>query len=134
MLPSLSLPRLRPRPRRRHCQTRRHAPLRFGKQRSLPHRLPSFARSIRASSNLQGGYRGPKSRREWVADWLSRNDDVVRSFPIYVGGISLLAVLFNRSLSGIALVFDAALQLISSDGETETTRLRLSNGWNYRRE
>ncbi|CAL5431216.1 unnamed protein product [Camellia sinensis] len=77
------------------------------KQRSLPHRLPSVARSIRASSNLQGGYRGPKPRREWVADWVSRNDDVVRTFPIYVGGISLLAVLFNRSLSGIALVSDA---------------------------
>ncbi|KAF5939008.1 hypothetical protein HYC85_023267 [Camellia sinensis] len=77
------------------------------KQRSLPHRLPSFARSIRASSNLQRGYRGPKPRREWVADWVSRNDDVVRTFPIYVGGISLLAVLFNRSLSGIALVSDA---------------------------
>ncbi|GMP94292.1 hypothetical protein CsSME_00043799 [Camellia sinensis var. sinensis] len=77
------------------------------KQRSLPHRLPSFARSIRASSNLQGGYRGPKPRREWVADWVSRNDDVVRTFPIYVGGISLLAVLFNRALSGIALVSDA---------------------------
>lgn len=54
------------------------------------------------------GYRGPKPRREWIADWVSKNDDFVRSLPIYVGGLSLLAVLFNRTVSGIAPVADAS--------------------------
>ncbi|GFY88378.1 cofactor assembly of complex C [Actinidia rufa] len=83
-------------------------PLLYPKQRPPPPRLPSFPRSIRVSSNLQGGYRGPKPRREWLADWVSKNDDVVRSLPIYVGGFSLLAVLFNRGVSGIAPVADAS--------------------------
>ncbi|KAL3652185.1 hypothetical protein CASFOL_001866 [Castilleja foliolosa] len=46
--------------------------------------------------------------REWVADWVSKNDDVVRSLPIYVGGVSVLAVLFNRTVSSIAPVADAS--------------------------
>ncbi|KAI8528429.1 hypothetical protein RHMOL_Rhmol12G0148100 [Rhododendron molle] len=76
---------------------------------SLPPRLPSsFLPSFRVSSNLQRGYRGPKPRREWVADWVSRNDDAVRSLPIYVGAVSLLAVLVNRGVSGIAPVADAS--------------------------
>ncbi|XP_058228311.1 protein COFACTOR ASSEMBLY OF COMPLEX C SUBUNIT B CCB4, chloroplastic-like [Rhododendron vialii] len=45
--------------------------------------------------------RGQKPRREWVADLVSRNNDAVRSFPIHVGSVSLLAVLINRSVSGI---------------------------------
>jgi len=53
-------------------------------------------------------YRGMKPRREWIADWVSNNDDLVRSMPIYVGGLSLLAVLFNRTVSGIAPVADAS--------------------------
>ena len=43
-----------------------------------------------------------------VADWVSKNDDVVCTLPIYVGGFSLLAVLFNRAVSGIAPVADAS--------------------------
>ncbi|PIN18034.1 hypothetical protein CDL12_09290 [Handroanthus impetiginosus] len=65
-------------------------------------------RSIRASVNPEGRYLGPKPKREWVADWVSKNDDLVRSLPIYVGGVSLLAVLFNRTVSGIAPVADAS--------------------------
>ncbi|XP_010272140.1 PREDICTED: protein COFACTOR ASSEMBLY OF COMPLEX C SUBUNIT B CCB4, chloroplastic isoform X2 [Nelumbo nucifera] len=77
--------------------------------RHLPRRcLPIFPRSLRASSDVQGGYRGPKPKKDWVADWVSNNDDTVRSLPIYVGGLSLLAVLFNRSISGIAPVADAS--------------------------
>ncbi|KAK4481863.1 hypothetical protein RD792_012774 [Penstemon davidsonii] len=66
--------------------------------------------TIRVSLNPQGGYnyKGPKSNREWLANWVSENDDVVRSLPIYVGGVSLLAVLFNRTVSGIAPVADAS--------------------------
>ncbi|XP_047342719.1 protein COFACTOR ASSEMBLY OF COMPLEX C SUBUNIT B CCB4, chloroplastic [Impatiens glandulifera] len=72
--------------------------------------FPSLPISVRASSNLQGGggaYRGPKPTREWPADWISNNDDTVRSLPIYVGGASLVAVLLNRAISGIAPVADA---------------------------
>lgn len=69
----------------------------------------SFPRIIRVSSSAsQGSYRGPKPSRDWVADWVSKNDDAVRSLPIYVGGISLLLVLFNRAVSGIAPVADAS--------------------------
>lgn len=54
------------------------------------------------------GYRGPKPSKDLVADWVMSNDDAVRSLPIYVGGASLLAVLFNRTVSGIAPVADAS--------------------------
>lgn len=64
--------------------------------------------SSSSSSNSERGYRGPKPKRDWVADWVSNNDDVVRSLPIYVGGVSLLAVLLNRTVSGIAPVADAS--------------------------
>ncbi|KAG8366236.1 hypothetical protein BUALT_Bualt17G0055500 [Buddleja alternifolia] len=72
-------------------------------------RFTSRPPSIRASLNSQqGGYKGPKTKTEWVAEWVSKNDDVVRSLPIYVGGVSLMAVLFNRTVSGIAPVADAS--------------------------
>ncbi|PIA62336.1 hypothetical protein AQUCO_00200377v1 [Aquilegia coerulea] len=71
--------------------------------------LHKFSFSIKASSDLQKeGYRGPKPKKDWIANWVSQNDDFVRSLPIYVGGISLLAVLFNRTVSGIAPVADAS--------------------------
>lgn len=60
--------------------------------------------AIRCSLNPLGGSKGT----EWVAKWVSKNDDLVRSLPIYVGGASLLAVLFNRTVSGIAPVADAS--------------------------
>ncbi|XP_010548174.1 PREDICTED: protein COFACTOR ASSEMBLY OF COMPLEX C SUBUNIT B CCB4, chloroplastic isoform X2 [Tarenaya hassleriana] len=71
---------------------------------------PSLPVFIRASSTSQSGssYRGPKPTKNLVADFVSRNDDGVRSLPIYVGGASLLAVLFNRAVSGIAPVADAS--------------------------
>ncbi|KAG5521519.1 hypothetical protein RHGRI_033921 [Rhododendron griersonianum] len=90
---------------------------------SLPPRLPSsFPPSFRVSSNIHRGYRGPKPRREWVADWVSRNDDAVRSLPIYVGAVSLLAVLVNRGISGIAPVADAS----SSQSRAEILTLGLA--------
>ncbi|CAA2996658.1 COFACTOR ASSEMBLY OF COMPLEX C SUBUNIT B CCB4, chloroplastic isoform X1 [Olea europaea subsp. europaea] len=82
-------------------------PLNFQGCRLTSH--PSFIPlSVKASLNSQGDYRGPKPKKEWVADWVSKNDGVVRSLPVYVGGISLLAVLFNRTVSGIAPVADAS--------------------------
>ncbi|XP_075480526.1 protein COFACTOR ASSEMBLY OF COMPLEX C SUBUNIT B CCB4, chloroplastic-like isoform X3 [Primulina tabacum] len=75
----------------------------------LRRRFTARRRSTMASlSPQQGGYRGPKPKREWVADWVSKNDDLVRSLPIYVGGVSILAVLFNRTVSDIAPVADAS--------------------------
>ncbi|KAK4842703.1 hypothetical protein QYF36_026377 [Acer negundo] len=82
-------------------------------KRSLFLKPSNFPRLVRASSNPQSqeqkrGYRGPKPTKDWVADWVRNNDDAVRSLPIYVGGASLLAVLFNRTVSGIAPVADAS--------------------------
>ncbi|GJY33460.1 protein cofactor assembly of complex C subunit B CCB4, chloroplastic isoform X1 [Tanacetum coccineum] len=57
---------------------------------------------------MKEGIKSGGRRRELISDWVSNNDDSVRSLPIYVGGISLLAVLFNRTLSGIAPVADAS--------------------------
>lgn len=57
---------------------------------------------------MKGGYGGPKPKRELVAEWVAKNDDFVRSLPIYVGGASLVAVLLNRAVSGIAPVADAS--------------------------
>lgn len=56
----------------------------------------------------QGQYRGPQPKRDLIADWVPNNDGLVRSLPIYVGGASLLAVLFNRTVSGIPPVADAS--------------------------
>lgn len=71
--------------------------------------FPRFIRSSSSSSSSSPGrYRGPKPSRDWVADWVTQNDDAVRSLPIFVGGISLLVVLFNRAVSGIAPVADAS--------------------------
>lgn len=86
-------------------------------QRTLSRRFSNYSCFIRASSNSQvpntttplfGGYKGPKPKRDRVADWVSNNDDTVRSLPIYVGATSLLAVLVNRAVSGIAPVADAS--------------------------
>ncbi|KAL8106264.1 hypothetical protein AgCh_029884 [Apium graveolens] len=87
---------------------RYHIPLNLYTTHRHRHR-PSFRPpSVKAYSNLQGDYRGPKPAKELIADWVTSNDDVVRSLPVYVGGFSLLAVLFNRTFSGIALVADAS--------------------------
>lgn len=56
-----------------------------------------------------------KPKRDFLADWASQNDDVVRPLPIYVGTTSLFAVLFNRAISGIAPVADAGRFSISLD-------------------
>ena len=63
--------------------------------------------------NSDSDYKGPKPKTNWVADWVSNNDDAARSLPIYAGGVSLLAVLFNRTVSDIALVADASRYLLT---------------------
>ncbi|CAI0379562.1 unnamed protein product [Linum tenue] len=59
-------------------------------------------------TQLQKSYQGPKPKRDLVPDWVSNNDSTARSLPIYVGGASLVAVLVNRAVSGIAPVADAS--------------------------
>ncbi|KAK9675720.1 hypothetical protein RND81_11G026200 [Saponaria officinalis] len=73
---------------------------------------PIFPRFIKASSSnssqSENVFIGLKPKRNRVAEWVAQNDDVARSLPIYVGGFSLLAVLVNRAVSGIAPVADAS--------------------------
>ncbi|KAK7407310.1 hypothetical protein VNO78_09115 [Psophocarpus tetragonolobus] len=70
-------------------------------------RFTLSSHSPSSSSFSAYSYRGPKPKRDFLADWVSQNDDAVRTLPIYVGSASLLAVLLNRTLSGIAPVADA---------------------------
>ncbi|XP_027360783.1 protein COFACTOR ASSEMBLY OF COMPLEX C SUBUNIT B CCB4, chloroplastic isoform X2 [Abrus precatorius] len=81
-------------------------PFRSANSNSFFHFQPRFTLSS-ASSFSTYSYRGPKPKRDFLADWVSQNDDAVRTLPIYVGSASLFAVLFNRALSGIAPVADA---------------------------
>ncbi|XP_076926855.1 protein COFACTOR ASSEMBLY OF COMPLEX C SUBUNIT B CCB4, chloroplastic [Bidens hawaiensis] len=68
-------------------------------------------RLCRISANLsqvgKQGYTPRPPKKEVIADWVSNNDSAARSLPIYVGGTSLLALLSNRTASGIAPVADA---------------------------
>ncbi|XP_038982182.1 uncharacterized protein LOC120110671 [Phoenix dactylifera] len=94
---TLSSPLIRP-PLRRHSWPVPSSPLL--RASSSPPPIPSPP-----SAYPQGAYRGPKPRRDLVGDWVSNNDGFVRSLPIFVGGLSLLAVLLNRAFSGIAPEF-----------------------------
>ncbi|CAL9102525.1 unnamed protein product [Musa textilis] len=73
-------------------------------------------------SSAQEAYKGPRPRRDLVGDWVSSNNGLVRSLPIYIGGLSLLVVLLNRAFSGIALVTDAS----SSQSRADILTLSLS--------
>ncbi|KAK4263324.1 hypothetical protein QN277_028754 [Acacia crassicarpa] len=88
------------------------------KSSSFPSLPPTFSLHFLVSSsssssnssitNSKPNYRVPKPKRDWIADWVSQNDDTVRTLPIYFGAASLLIVLFNRALYGIAPVSDAS--------------------------
>jgi hypothetical protein len=60
--------------------------------------------------------------QEWVEGWVRSNDTLVRGLPILVGGASLVAVLLNRAVSGIAAVADAS----SSQSRADILTLALS--------
>ncbi|XP_061990207.1 protein COFACTOR ASSEMBLY OF COMPLEX C SUBUNIT B CCB4, chloroplastic isoform X1 [Rosa rugosa] len=84
-------------------------PIQRSPKRPLRRRFgPTFPRFNIRAQNSGSDYRGPKPKTNLVADWVSNNDDAARSLPIYAGGVSLLAVLFNRTVSDIALVADAS--------------------------
>ncbi|KAE9459254.1 hypothetical protein C3L33_08842, partial [Rhododendron williamsianum] len=51
---------------------------------------------------MKAGLQRREAEKGWVADWVSRNYNAVRSLPIYMVGISLLVVLINCGVSGIA--------------------------------
>ncbi|KAG0451411.1 hypothetical protein HPP92_026426 [Vanilla planifolia] len=69
----------------------------------LPRRFPLIrCFSTFSTLKLSNPARNP------VVDWISANDGVARSLPIFTGGISLVAVLLNRAFSGIAPVADAS--------------------------
>ncbi|KAI6685074.1 hypothetical protein NL676_030987 [Syzygium grande] len=58
----------------------------------------------------KGQYKGPWPKRDLITDWVPNNDGFVRSLPIYVRGVSLLAVLFNRPQSSSHIIeFDIAM-------------------------
>ncbi|KAK3141312.1 hypothetical protein QOZ80_4BG0332200 [Eleusine coracana subsp. coracana] len=66
--------------------------------------------------------RALRPRQEWVEDWVRSNDTLVRGLPILVGGASLIVVLVNRAVSGIAAVTDAS----SSQSRADILTLALS--------
>lgn len=79
-----------------------------------------FARAkIKAEYNK---YRGPTPKKDFVQEWIYKNDNVIRTSPIYVGGLSLAAVLLNRTLSGISPIADAS----SSQSRADVLTLALA--------
>ncbi|XP_064986518.1 protein COFACTOR ASSEMBLY OF COMPLEX C SUBUNIT B CCB4, chloroplastic isoform X2 [Musa acuminata AAA Group] len=94
------------------------------RSRRCPFQSPSLVPLMMSSSpsSAQEAYKGPRPRRDLVGDWVSNNNGLVRSLPIYVGGVSLLVVLLNRAFSGIALVTDAS----SSQSRADILTLSLS--------
>uniref|UniRef100_A0A453D7Z8 Protein COFACTOR ASSEMBLY OF COMPLEX C SUBUNIT B CCB4, chloroplastic n=1 Tax=Aegilops tauschii subsp. strangulata TaxID=200361 RepID=A0A453D7Z8_AEGTS len=82
----------------------------------FPPQPPPPSRGDRACSSAM------RQRQEWVGDWVRSNDTLVRALPILVGGASLLAVLLNRAVSGIAAVSDAS----SSQSRADILTLALS--------
>ncbi|CAL5014495.1 unnamed protein product [Urochloa decumbens] len=66
--------------------------------------------------------RALRPRQDWVEGWVRSNDTLVRSVPILAGGASLVAVLLNRAVSGIAAVADAS----SSQSRADILTLALS--------
>ncbi|KAI5437299.1 variant 2 [Lathyrus oleraceus] len=85
-----------------------HTPISVSNRTSNPKTAFTLSSSpSRSHSSTVHSFLGPKPKRDFLADWASQNDDVVRPLPIYVGTASLFAVLFNRAISGIAPVADA---------------------------
>lgn len=67
-------------------------------------------------------YKGRTPKKDLVQEWISKNDNVIRTSPIYVGCLSLAAVILNRSLSGISPIADAS----SSQSRADVLTLALA--------
>uniref|UniRef100_A0ACD5UFP9 Uncharacterized protein n=1 Tax=Avena sativa TaxID=4498 RepID=A0ACD5UFP9_AVESA len=91
-------------------------------RRRLPSRTFFPPQPPQSSQEDRGCSRAMRPRQEWVGDWVRTNDTLVRGLPILVGGASLLAVLLNRAVSGIAAVSDAS----SSQSRADILTLALS--------
>lgn len=84
---------------------------------------PCSAIFARAKSNAEHNkYRGPTPKKDLVQEWISKNDNVIRTSPIYVGCLSLAAVLLNRTVSGISPIADAS----SSQSRADVLTLALA--------
>ncbi|XP_044490028.1 protein COFACTOR ASSEMBLY OF COMPLEX C SUBUNIT B CCB4, chloroplastic-like [Mangifera indica] len=104
-------------------------------KRSFPRNNRDFPRFIRASANLQSqkkSYQGPKPSKDWAADCSTNNDDIIRSLPIYVRGVSLLAVLFNGTVSDIAPVADASSSVDYEKFACSTSFHEMLNNWDMK--
>ncbi|KAG2575246.1 hypothetical protein PVAP13_7KG422800 [Panicum virgatum] len=93
----------------------------------LGRRLPfgAFSPPLPLSNAREPGCcvsRALRPRQEWVESWVRSNDTLVRGLPILVGGASLVAVLLNCAVSGIAAVADAS----SSQSRADILTLALS--------
>ncbi|XP_057818659.1 protein COFACTOR ASSEMBLY OF COMPLEX C SUBUNIT B CCB4, chloroplastic isoform X2 [Cryptomeria japonica] len=85
--------------------------------------------AIMAMSTTQGTgkegekrYRGPIPKKNIIEEWIWKNENVVRTSPIYVGCMSLAAIILNRSLSGISPIVDAS----SSQSRADVLTLALA--------
>ncbi|KAI4366086.1 hypothetical protein MLD38_022009 [Melastoma candidum] len=88
--------------------------------RSFPPVPPTILRrrlifSRRGSSESRAASRVPKPGKDLIGNWVRNNDGAARTLPIFVGTASLLAVLLNRTLSGIPPVADASSSLSRAD-------------------
>lgn len=81
-----------------------------------------FSPSPPSNQQQEMHIRALQPRQDWVGEWVRSNDTLVRGLPILVGGASLLAVLLNRAVSGIAAVADAS----SSQSRADILTLALS--------
>uniref|UniRef100_A0A0E0DJ84 CCB4 n=2 Tax=Oryza meridionalis TaxID=40149 RepID=A0A0E0DJ84_9ORYZ len=105
------------RPAHAACRRRR-------RQRGLPFGalFSSLPPSNQQQQQQEMYMRALQPRQDWVGEWVRSNDTLVRGLPILVGGASLLAVLLNRAVSGIAAVSDAS----SSQSRADILTLALS--------
>ena len=72
---------------------------------TFTNRTPARPTVRAASSSSSSSPSSPESDPD--ADWVTSNSDAVRAAPLVAGGASVVALLLNRVLSGVAPVADA---------------------------
>ena len=76
--------------------------------RRSPLAIAARRRSHRAARVAPRAAAAPPPADEGEEDFFKRNDALVRSAPVYAGGVGIVSLLLNRVLSGGALVTDAS--------------------------
>ena len=77
--------------------------------RRSPLAIPAQRRSYRATRvALRAAAAPPPADENEDDDFFKANDALVRSAPVYAGGVGIVSLLLNRVLSGGALVTDAS--------------------------